>query len=155
MVATVGLVGLRPSPEQAGRVTCPPYDVIKPASPLEAKLAAEPVSLFHVILGDAPAMTLEMLQEHGALLQDDEPAYYVYEQRWGAESRTGVFVAAAVTPYDARQIIRHEKTFDEKVRGRIDLRAATKRATSAGGSRERWGRSPSTSRTGTTGITRR
>lgn len=126
MVATAGLVGLRPSPEHVGRVTSPPYDVIKPGSALEAKLAEEPLSLFHVILGDAPATALETLRAHGFLVHDDKPAYYVYEQQWGYEKRMGVFVAAEVSPYEDRQIIRHEKTFDEKVRGRIELRAATK-----------------------------
>jgi uncharacterized protein (DUF1015 family) len=36
-----------------------------------------------------------------------------------------VFVAAEVSPYDAKQIIRHEKTFDDKVKGRIAMRRAT------------------------------
>jgi uncharacterized protein (DUF1015 family) len=49
----------------------------------------------------------------------------VYEQRWGDKSRTGVFFAGEVTPYEQGQIIRHEKTFDEKVKGRIALREAT------------------------------
>ncbi len=37
------------------------------------------------------------------------------------EIRTGVLHAAEVTPYEARQVIRHEKTFDDKVKGRIAL----------------------------------
>jgi uncharacterized protein (DUF1015 family) len=125
MVATIGLVGLRPRADRVAAVTSPPYDVIKEGSPLEARLRAEADSLFHVILGDAPADALADLQARGVLLSDDEPAYYVYEQRFSGELRTGVFVAAEVSEYSERQIIRHEKTFDAKVRGRIALAKAT------------------------------
>ncbi len=125
MVATIGLIGLRPAPEHATRLASPPYDVIKPGTPLEARLKAEPASLYHVILGDSPADALARLERDGFLLADEEPSYYVYEQRWGEESRTGVFVAAEVSEYAAHQIIRHEKTFDEKVKGRLSLRRET------------------------------
>ena len=125
MVATIGLVGLRPHADRVAALSSPPYDVIKEGSPLEARLRAEADSLFHVILGDSPARALAELEARGALLRDDEPAYYVYEQRFADELRTGVFVAAEVTEYSERQIIRHEKTFDEKVRGRIALAKAT------------------------------
>ncbi len=121
MVATIGLTGLRPAPDAIAAVTSPPYDVIKPGTPLEAHLASEPRSIYHVILGDSPADALARLRSEGALVEDDEPAYYVYEQRWGDESRTGVFVAAEVSDYSERAIIRHEKTFDDKVKGRIAL----------------------------------
>jgi uncharacterized protein (DUF1015 family) len=124
MVATVGLRGLRPAPEHVGRVTAPPYDVIKPGSKLEARLQGEPASLFHITLGDRPAEALERMRGEGFLIEDDEPAYYVYEQRWGGESRTGVLLAAEVAPYEDHKIIRHEKTFDHKVKGRIALREA-------------------------------
>ncbi|MFW6197500.1 MAG: DUF1015 family protein [Myxococcota bacterium] len=124
MVATVGLRGLRPAEEHVARVTAPPYDVIKPGSTLEARLQKDPSSLFHVTLGDQPKGALERLRGEGLLVEDDEPAYYVYEQRWNGESRTGVMLAAEVTPYEDHQIIRHEKTFDHKVKGRIALREA-------------------------------
>ncbi len=125
MVATLGLVGLRPAPEHVAAVTSPPYDVIKDGSPLRAKLSAEARSVFHVILGDAPVDALQSLRESGALLSDEEPAYYVYEQQWGDTSRTGVFLACAVSDYADKQVIRHEKTFDAKVTGRIALSRAT------------------------------
>src|SRR5262245_25817202 len=125
MVATMGLVGLRPAPEKVADVTSPPYDVIKKGSELEKLLAARESSLYHVILGAEPQAAFERMRASGALVPDDEPAYYVYEQRWGDKQRTGVFVAAEVTPYSARQIIRHEKTFDDKVKGRIALAKAT------------------------------
>jgi len=125
MVATIGLTGLRPDPARVPRIASPPYDVIKPDTPLEKLLAEEPSSLFHIILGDQPAAARDRMVADGLLVEDDEPAYYVYEQTWPEGRRTGVFVAAEVSPYDAKQIIRHEKTFDDKVKGRIALRRAT------------------------------
>lgn len=129
MVATIGLVGLRPRDSDAAmRVVTPPYDVIKPGSALESRLSANPESLFHVILGDAPVEAVGAL-ESGPLIEDAEAAYYVYEQRWSGEVRTGVFVAAEVSEYEKHQVIRHEKTFDAKVKGRIALAEATKLTT--------------------------
>jgi len=103
MVATLGLVGARPTPSLVARVTSPPYDVIKPGTPLWRLLEDEPLSLFHVILGTEPAAAFERLRSEDAFVEDDEPAYYVYEQRYEGpdgrdETRLGVFVAAEVTP---------------------------------------------------------
>ena len=125
MVATIGLTGLRPDPEHVAKVISPPYDVIKPGTPLEELLRREPESLFHIILGDDPQGAVERLSTEGVLITDDEPAYYVYEQSWSDGRRTGVFAAAAVSPYEDMQVIRHEKTFDDKVQGRIAMRRAT------------------------------
>jgi uncharacterized protein (DUF1015 family) len=125
MVATIGLTGLRPNPSRVSAIASPPYDVIKPGTPLEKLLEKEPSSLFHIILGDQPAAARDRLVADGSLIEDDEPAYYVYEQTWNEGRRTGVFVAAEVSPYEAKQIIRHEKTFDDKVKGRMAMRRAT------------------------------
>lgn len=125
MVATLGLVGLRPHPEQVARLTTPPYDVIKEGSPLAARLASNADSLYHVILGDRPREALDGLVERGVLIPDEEPALYVFEQRWGGEQRTGVYLALEVSDYAERKVIRHEKTFDAKVQGRIALARAT------------------------------
>ena len=125
MVATIGLTGLRPDPSRASDIASPPYDVIKPGTPLEKLLSEQQSSLFHIILGDDPAGARDRMLADGALVSDDEPAYYVYEQTWPSGQRTGVFAAAEVSPYSDKQIIRHEKTFDDKVKGRIGMRRAT------------------------------
>lgn len=125
MPSVRGLVGLRPDPARAARVTAPPYDVVKKGSPLEARLFAEPLSLVHVTLGDEPGAALRRIVSEGGLVQDDEPCFYVYEQRWAGGERVGVLVAVEVSPYEAKQIIRHEKTFDDKVKGRIALAKET------------------------------
>ncbi len=125
MVATIGLTGLRPDPARVSRIASPPYDVIKRGTPLEKLLNEERSSLFHIILGDDPGAARDRMVADGSLVEDNEPGYYVYEQTWPEGRRTGVFVAAEVSPYDAKQIIRHEKTFDSKVKGRMAMRRAT------------------------------
>jgi uncharacterized protein (DUF1015 family) len=126
MVATNGLVGLRPDPAHVARVVAPPYDVIKPGTPLEAQLRGEPESLFHVTLGGDPAGALANMRDRGWLVPDDEPAYYVYEQTWSDQRRVGVLLAGEVSDYSEKKIIRHEKTFDSKVTGRVALAETTK-----------------------------
>jgi uncharacterized protein (DUF1015 family) len=125
MVEIIGLTGLRPTQATIGEVTAPPYDVIRPGSPLESWLRAVPNSLYHVTLGPEPAATLGRLIDRGVLQQDDEPCFYVYEQQYGDETRTGVLVAARVSDYSRGEIIRHERTFDDKVKGRLELTRTT------------------------------
>src|SRR4051794_1911101 len=124
MADIAGLHGLRVAKDKAEALTTPPYDVIKEGSPLEALLRDNPDSFFHVTLGPDPAGALQALRDKGALVPDSEPCFYVYEQKWAAtpggaaEERIGFFAAVAVSPYAEAKVIRHEKTFDEKVKGR-------------------------------------
>ncbi|TVR45095.1 MAG: DUF1015 family protein [Planctomycetota bacterium] len=125
MTAITGLVGLRPTPAAAAEVAAPPYDVIKPGSRLESLLAARPASLTHVTLGADPKAALDQLVADGRLIEDTEPAYYAYRQQWSGGSRLGFFAAVEVSDYSAGQVIRHEKVFDAKVQGRIELAKKT------------------------------
>ncbi len=120
-----GLQGLRPTEASAGPLTTPPYDVIKEGSPLEKLLRDNPSSFYHVTLGSSPAEALAALQREGVLIPDEEPCFYVYEQKWEGGGRLGFFAAVEVSPYSEGQVIRHEKTFDEKVKGRIAVTRAT------------------------------
>jgi uncharacterized protein (DUF1015 family) len=126
MAEIAGLQGLRASKDKANAVATPPYDVIKEGSPLEKLLESNPDSFFHVTLGpDAPG-ALKKLMDRGALIPDAEPCFYVYEQKWkdaqGASGdRLGFFAAVAVSAYAEGNIVRHEKTFDEKVKGRLKV----------------------------------
>lgn len=121
-----GLVGLRPADNEAiERITVPPYDVIKPGSKLEQELQNNSTSLYHITLGSEPVNALEQLLTSGYLQKDEKPCFYVYEQKYGNETRTGVLTATRVTDYKAGEIIRHEKTFDDKVKGRLELRRKT------------------------------
>ncbi len=130
MVGIRGLVGLRPTTESARAVCAPPYDVIKEGSALAARLDATPHAITHVTLGESPSEALTRLQDQGALVSDEEPAYYVIEQRWRDAKgqpirRVGVLLSVAVTDYAEGWVVRHEKTFDDKVAGRIARREAT------------------------------
>lgn len=125
MAAIQGLHGLRPAPETAARLVTPPYDVIKEGSPLEAFLSKNPTSFFHVTLGPKPVDALTLLQKQRVLVADDEPCFYVYEQTWNGGARLGFFAAVEVSEYSAGQVIRHEKTFDEKVKGRLAVTKET------------------------------
>jgi uncharacterized protein (DUF1015 family) len=121
MAEIAGLNGLRASRDKAAAVATPPYDVIKEGSSLEGLLKGNPDSFWHVTLGEDPVGALAALVERGALEPDPDPAFYVYEQKWGGQERLGFFAAVAVGPYSEGDIIRHEKTFDEKVKGRLKV----------------------------------
>lgn len=125
MAEITGLTGLRPVGEMLSKITCPPYDVIKPASPLEKLLRKNKFSLYHLTLGKEPLAALQFLKEKGYLLVDQTPCFYVYEQVYNSQVRRGVLAAVAVEDYAGGQIIRHEKTFDDKVKGRLALRQKT------------------------------
>ncbi|MGI6587512.1 MAG: DUF1015 family protein [Peptococcia bacterium] len=125
MAEVTGLTGLRPVGDNIKKITCPPYDVIKPGSQLEALLQQNEDSLYHITLGKEPEKALERLREEGRLQEEETPCFYVYEQVYGQEIRRGVFAAVAVVDYQEGQIIRHEKTFDDKVKGRLKLREKT------------------------------
>lgn len=121
MADIAGLSGLRAAKDQVAAVATPPYDVIKEDSPLEGLLKGNPKSFWHVTLGQDPVGALKALVDQGVLKPDTEPAFYVYEQKWGGQERLGFFAAVAVSAYAEGNIIRHEKTFDEKVKGRLKV----------------------------------
>lgn len=125
MIDVQGLTGLRPAQGAVARITCPPYDVIKPGTKLEAVLKGNADSLVHITLGSDPNGALTELLRGKKLQKDEEPCYYVYEQRYEGEKRIGVLAAVEVSDYSEGKIIRHEKTFDDKVKGRLALRAKT------------------------------
>jgi uncharacterized protein (DUF1015 family) len=128
MTRITGLSGLRPNPSAISGFTVPPYDVIKAGSTLESTLKANANSLWHITLGSDPMSALTRLKRE-ILIEDAEPSFYVYEQCWTvagtAHRRLGVFAAVAVSEYRTGQVIRHEKTFDDKVRGRLALTQQT------------------------------
>lgn len=125
MVQIKGLTGIRPKTENVERVTCPPYDVIKEGTKLESLLQENEDSLYHITLGKEPLNALKRMFEKGIVQRDEEPCFYVYEQIYGNKERTGVLTATKVSDYKQGEIIRHEKTFDDKVQGRLKLRGLT------------------------------
>ncbi|MDD4146472.1 MAG: DUF1015 domain-containing protein, partial [Clostridia bacterium] len=125
MAEVQGLTGLRPVGESIRRITYLPYDVIKSGSQLELFLQQNEDSLYHLTLGQEPVKALKRLKQKGLLQEEETPCFYVYEQVYGKGIRRGVLAAVAVVDYQEGQIIRHEKTFDDKVKGRLELREKT------------------------------
>src|SRR5262245_49944606 len=97
--------GLSPAPQHAAEVACVPYDVVNRE---EAAALAEgrPHSLLHVDRAeiDLPPETnayspkvytrarenLLRLQIDGALLREAQPCVYLYQQRMGSHTQTGL-----------------------------------------------------------------
>lgn len=124
MTAIAGLTGFVPRPERVLEAVAPPYDVIKPGTALEKLLQGRAGNLWHVTLGADPLPALARLTA-SSFKPLDVPSFLVYEQTWGTQRRIGVFTATQVTDYAAGQVIRHEKVFDDKVQGRLELTRKT------------------------------
>lgn len=119
----------RPVPELAERIASPPYDVLDSD---EARKLAEgnPHSFLHVVKPeiDLPLQTpiyddvvyakgaenLQALIGSGALVRDETPCFYVYQQRMGEHVQVGLVGGASIAEYDAGTIKKHENTRKSK-----------------------------------------
>lgn len=128
--------GLIPAPGLAPEVACVPYDVIDSA---EAAVLAEglPHSLLHVDRAeiDCPPGTdvhadsvyakavenFQRLQSEGALVRESGPVVYIYRQRMGSHSQTGVAAVCHIEDYEKDLIKKHEKTRKDKEDDRTRL----------------------------------
>lgn len=135
---------LRPEPENAAKVACVPYDVPY-ESEVRAVIAENPMSFLRVTrpeaefpegskpseqeMLDRSVQNLETFIREGYLVEDDEPAIYIYRLSAGGHTQTGVVAACSIEEYDAGLIKKHEKTRPDKVKDRTDhmiaLRAQT------------------------------
>lgn len=120
---------LRADPSRAAQVAAPPYDVLDTAE-ARALAAGNPLSFLHVSKPeiDLPAGTdphapavyasgraaLERLIATGALVREATPCLYLYRQRMGDHTQTGVVAAAAVEAYLQGRIRKHEHTREDK-----------------------------------------
>lgn len=119
----------RPEPQQAARVACVPYDVIN-AEEARSLAGGLPESFLHVIRPEinftesidehadevyaAGAEKLKEMCSSGLLIQEAEPALYVYRLVWKGRSQTGLFTCVSVADYDADLILKHELTRPDK-----------------------------------------
>jgi uncharacterized protein (DUF1015 family) len=126
--------GLRPKPEFAAEVVAPPYDVLNTQ---EARQRAEgrPHSFLHISKPeiDLPAGTdpydasvyakgadnLRQLINHGVLIRDPQPYYYLYRLIMGSHTQTGLVAVASVSAYDSNRIRKHEYTRPDKEDDRV------------------------------------
>jgi uncharacterized protein (DUF1015 family) len=99
----------------------PPYDVIDESEAEELRQRS-PYNCVRLVLpqGEAPerygqaAELLESWLAEGILAEDDEPGVYVYRQRFelGGRllARRALFTALRLTPFDAGEVLPHERT---------------------------------------------
>ena len=135
---------LRPPAERAAEVAAVPYDVVNTD---EARALAEgnPLSFLHVSRPeiDLPEGTpiyadevyekarenFEAMRGAGTLVEEQEPALYVYRLRMGGHTQVGVAAACSVDEYDSDLIRKHERTRPDKENDRtrhmLTLRAQT------------------------------
>lgn len=127
------------APGDFAKVVAPPYDVIDAAQ--RASLAAQhPHNVVKLILpegeGDAKYANARALftawREEGALVRDDEPAFYRYEQTFsppgGGEplTRRGFLGLVKVVPLDQGVVLPHERTLSGPKEDRLKLFRATR-----------------------------
>ncbi|MFP6899562.1 MAG: DUF1015 domain-containing protein, partial [Opitutales bacterium] len=117
--------GIRPPPEAAATVSCPPYDVVNTREARDLAYG-QPLSFLRVIKPeiDLPdgadpyagevyergRSNFEGLRADGYLLQDETPSYYLYRLTMGGRAQTGVVGQASVDEYFLGLIKKHELT---------------------------------------------
>jgi uncharacterized protein (DUF1015 family) len=132
--------GLRPAKELAHRVASPPYDVLNSA---EARVVADnnPYSFLHITKAeiDLPEGTdihsekvyhkaadnLFIFRDNKILVQDEKPAFYIYELTMAGRKQTGLVCVSSVEDYENGIIKKHELTRPEKELDRINHMRAT------------------------------
>jgi uncharacterized protein (DUF1015 family) len=126
---------LRPAKDLASRVASLPYDVLNSA---EARVVADknPYSFLHITKAeiDLPEETdvhnekvyhkaadnLFIFKDNKILIQDEQPAYYIYELSMGKRKQTGLVCVSSVDDYENNIIKKHELTRPEKELDRIN-----------------------------------
>ncbi len=126
---------LRPAKEFAAKVASLPYDVLSSA---EARVLAEknPYSFLHITKAeiDLPEETdvhservyhkaadnLFIYRDNKILIQEEQPAYYIYELTMGNRKQTGLVCVSSVKDYENNIIKKHELTRPEKELDRIN-----------------------------------
>ncbi len=126
--------GVRPRRDLAERVAALPYDVMN-AAEARAMAAGNPYSFLHVsrpeidlaedvdphdqAVHERGAANLQALLRDGILVRDEEERYYVYRQRMGRYTQTGLVACASVDDYQSGVIKKHELTRADKEEDRV------------------------------------
>ncbi len=127
--------GLRPKPEFASQVACPPYDVLNTQ---EARAMADgnPRSFLRVNKAElefsdsanpySPEVyqrakeNLAGLERDGVMIRDAQPCFYLYRLTMDGRKQTGLVALTSVAEYDQGKIKKHEHTRPEKVNDRAN-----------------------------------
>jgi len=126
--------GVRPEKELAEKVAALPYDLMNTEEAMQMA-AGNDVSFLHISRPeiDMPEGTdihsdevytkghenLAAFMARGVLLQDESERYYVYRQKMGGITQTGLVVCAGVDDYQSGAIKKHELTRADKEEDRV------------------------------------
>jgi len=115
----------RPAPELAEKIASPPYDVVSSEEAREIARGND-LSFLHVVKPeiDLPvgtnlysdevyatgARNLKALIDRGALIREETPCLYVYQQRMGDHVQAGIVGGTSVQEYEEDRIRKHEHT---------------------------------------------
>lgn len=129
--------------DDLSRVVAPPYDVIS-SEEQSALYASSPCNIVRIILnrpeaGDGPtdrheraAREMQRLLDAGVLVEDREPALYLYRQEFTAPldgrrlERWGVVAALRLAPYSDGIVLPHEFTRGRALEDRLELMRTTR-----------------------------
>ncbi len=125
---------LRPAEDLVSRVAALPYDVYNRAE-AKAEVEREPLSFlaidrpetqfppdFDMYSDEAYAKAKELLDaavKNGTYVEEDAPAFYIYELIMDGRSQTGLVTCASIDDYVSGVIKKHENTREEKEQDRI------------------------------------
>jgi uncharacterized protein (DUF1015 family) len=125
---------LRPKAEFAEKVAAPPYDVLNSEEARE-KAQGNPYSFLHVtkpeidlpanvhpysnIVYEKAGENIRSLRNHGVLLREETPCYYIYRLTMDGRTQTGLVCVSSIRDYEADLIKKHEFTRPEKEKDRI------------------------------------
>ncbi|PIE02925.1 MAG: hypothetical protein CSA81_04225 [Acidobacteria bacterium] len=129
MVAIKPFKGFTPRPEMAEQVASPPYDVLS-SEEAQQMASGNPNSFLRVVKseidfkdGAKPSKeqifqraleNLNRLIDENILVQDDEPCFYLYQQKMGEHVQVGLVCGSSVDDYNAGKIKKHEFTRTDK-----------------------------------------
>lgn len=140
MAAVIPIRGVRYNPEiipDLAQVVTPPYDVIDPSAQ-DRYYQRSPYNIIRLEYGrispadDAQNNRYTRARDtfadwltEGVLVQDKQPALYLYEQTFTVRGksyvRRGFFCGVHVEPYETRTILPHEETMPKHKQDRLEL----------------------------------
>ncbi|WP_224985129.1 DUF1015 domain-containing protein [Geomonas agri] len=125
---------VRPKKELAEKVAALPYDVMNTDEAIQMA-SGNPVSFLHISRPEIDLSrdidvhsdpvyvkgrdNLEKFLAEGVLVQDETERYYVYRQKMGNITQTGLVVCAGVDDYQSGTIKKHELTRADKEEDRV------------------------------------
>ncbi|WP_129407933.1 DUF1015 domain-containing protein [Marinitoga lauensis] len=121
--------GLRPRKELVEEFSCPPYDVLE-ENEVKEIVSKHPNNFLRVtraevefeneidphseIVYKKAKENLEQFKKDGVLIEEKEPALYLYRETWQGHSQTGIFATFSVEEYQKGLIKKHELTRQDK-----------------------------------------